>query len=445
MKFLIIAAGRGSRLAQIGDSKPLIPLLGLPLIERVILTGQKCGFSDFYIVTGYNGQKVRSFLDKLAQRRNIKITHIINEEWKKGNALSILKAKHVLGDNNFLLTMTDHIFDEQILLSLKSEPIKDHEIILAADFKTTSNNLVDIDDVTKIFVKDNRIIDIGKTIAPYNAFDTGIFLCSSAIFSAIEKNIVENDDSSLSGAIKILAEKNQAKTFDIQGKFWLDLDDEKALKKAEQYMMHQLKKASDGPVSRYLNRPISTRISKLLLKTDITPNQISFFSFLIAMAGAALLFFGNVTCLIISGVLVQIASIVDGCDGEIARLKHQQSDFGAWFDACLDRYADAFILFGLSYYAFSSGSGLIAWLVGFLAIIGSFMNSYMADKYDGLMKVKFSSSKPFGIRMGRDVRMFIIFIGAVINQAFFVLVFIAVLMNIENVRRVIVCYRNESH
>ena len=441
MKFLIIAAGQGSRLSQIGDSKPLIPLLGLPLIERTILTAQKCGFSDFCIVTGYNGKKVRLFLDQLAPRRNIKITHVINEEWEKGNALSILKAKHVLGDNNFLLAMTDHLFDDRILLSLKSEPIKGNEVILAADFKTTSNNLVDIDDVTKVSVKDSHIIDIGKTIASYNAFDTGTFLCSSAIFPAIEKNMLENDDSSLSGAIKILAEKNQARTFDIQGKFWLDLDDEKAFKKAEQYMMHQLKKASDGPVSRYLNRPISTRISKLLLKTNITPNQISFLSFLIAVAGAGLLFLGNITCLIVSGILVQIASIVDGCDGEIARLKYQESNYGAWFDACLDRYADAFILFGLSYYASFSGAGIWAWIVGFLAMIGSFMNSYTADKYDGLMKVKFSTRKTF--RMGRDVRMFIIFIGTITNQVMFVLGFIALLMNVETARRIVICSKNE--
>ena len=441
MKFLIIAAGQGSRLSQIGDSKPLIPLLGLPLIERTILTAQKCGFSDFCIVTGYNGKKVRLFLDQLAPRRNIKITHVINEEWEKGNALSILKAKHVLGDNNFLLAMTDHLFDDRILLSLKSEPIKGNEVILAADFKTTSNNLVDIDDVTKVSVKDSHIIDIGKTIASYNAFDTGTFLCSSAIFPAIEKSMLENDDSSLSGAIKILAEKNQAKTFDIQGKFWLDLDDEKAFKKAEQYMMHQLKKASDGPVSRYLNRPISTRISKLLLKTNITPNQISFLSFLIAVAGAGLLFLGNITCLIVSGILVQIASIVDGCDGEIARLKYQESNYGAWFDACLDRYADAFIFFGLSYYAFLSGAGIWAWSIGFLAMIGSFMNSYTADKYDGLMKVKFSTRKTF--RMGRDVRMFIIFIGMITNQVMFTLGFIALLMNVETARRIVICSKNE--
>ncbi len=441
MKFLIIAAGRGSRLSQIGDSKPLIPLLGLSLIERTILTAQKCGFSNFCIVTGCNGKKVRLFLDQLAPRRNIKITHVINEEWEKGNALSILKAKHVLGDNNFLLAMTDHLFDDQILLSLKSEPIKDHEVILAADFKTTSNNLVDIDDVTKVFVKDNRIVDIGKTIVPYNAFDTGIFLCSSVIFPAIERSMLENDDSSLSGAIKILTEKNQAKTFDIQGKFWLDIDDKKALKKAEQHIMHQLKKASDGPVSRYFNRPISTRISKLLLKTNITPNQISFYSFLIAMAGAGLLFLGNITCLIASGILVQMASIVDGCDGEIARLKYQESDYGAWFDACLDRYADAFIFFGLSYYASLSGAGIWAWIIGFLAMIGSFMNSYTADKYDGLMKVKFSTRKTF--RIGRDVRMFIIFIGTITNQVMFILGFIALLTNIENIRRMVICSKNE--
>ena len=48
MKCLIIAAGRGSRLSSRGDSKPLIPLLGVSLIERVILTAQKSGVADFY-------------------------------------------------------------------------------------------------------------------------------------------------------------------------------------------------------------------------------------------------------------------------------------------------------------------------------------------------------------------------------------------------------------
>ncbi|MCK5013432.1 MAG: NTP transferase domain-containing protein [Candidatus Omnitrophica bacterium] len=442
MKFLIIAAGQGSRLSQIGDSKPLIPLLGLPLIERTILTAQKCGFSEFCIVTGYNGPKVRDFLDKLAPRRNVKIKHVINEEWEKSNAVSVLKAKHAVGKENFLLVMADHLLDKEILQHLKSQPIKNNKVILAADFTTDLNPLIDIEDVTKVLVKKNRIVDIGKNIPDYNAYDTGAFLCSTAIFPAIEKSIT-NNDSSLSGAIKVLAQEKQASVFDIQGRFWLDIDDEAAMKKAQQQLIKQLTKTSDGPVSKYLNRPISTIITKFLLKTNITPNQISFFSFLMAMVGAGLLFFGNTTCLIISGVLVQIASIVDGCDGEIARLKYQESDFGAWFDACLDRYADAFIFFGLSYYAFVTGAGTWGWVIGFLAMIGSFMNSYTADKYDGLMKSKFSTRKTF--RIGRDIRMFIVFIGAITNQVMFTLGFLALLTNIENIRRLCICSPSGNH
>jgi choline kinase len=83
MKCLIIAAGQGRRLSAKGDSKPLIPLLGLSLIERVVLTANKAGLTDFYVVTGYNGEKVKRFLDRFSQRGNIKITHITNEEWAK--------------------------------------------------------------------------------------------------------------------------------------------------------------------------------------------------------------------------------------------------------------------------------------------------------------------------------------------------------------------------
>ncbi len=46
-------------------------------------------------------------------------------------------------------------------------------------------------------------------------------------------------------------------------------------------------------------------------------------------------------------MVAQVASIIAGSDGEIARLKRLERDFGAWFDALLDRYADAFLLFGL--------------------------------------------------------------------------------------------------
>ena len=68
------------------------------------------------------------------------------------------------------------------------------------------------------------------------------------------------------------------------------------------------------------------------------------------MLGAFLFFLGGYITLVIGAILAQVASVIDGCDGEIARLKIQVTEFGGWFDAVLDRYADAFLLFGLTYY-----------------------------------------------------------------------------------------------
>ncbi len=439
MKCLIIAAGRGSRISSRGNSKPLIPLLGLALIERVILTAKKSGLTDFYVVTGYNGEKVRQYLDRFSQSRNINITHITNEEWENGNGISVLKAKKLLNEN-FILLMGDHIFDESMLARLKNERIADDEVMLAVDYNIEINRLVDVDDVTRVLVEDNRISDIGKNIKKYNAYDTGIFLCSPAIFNAIEESL-HNGDSSLSGGIRALAGKGKAKTFDIKDDYWIDVDDEKTFKKAEKKLLATLKKTSDGPVSRYLNRPISTRITRHLLRTDITPNYVSFFSFILAMLGAFLFFSGGYINLVIGAILAQVSSVIDGCDGEIARLKFQVTEFGGWFDAVLDRYADAFLLFGLTYYAYFTNMNFSVLFIGFLAIIGTFMNSYTADKYDGLMKRKLGQGKHY-FRMGRDVRIFIIFLGALINQPLLILVFIALLMNAENIRRIVVLYKN---
>ena len=215
-------------------------------------------------------------------------------------------------------------------------------------------------------------------------------------------------------------------------------------RKAENSLLAGLRKSTDGPVSRYLNRPISLWITKYLSKTSITPNQISFFSFVLAAMGAAFFFIDGYLYLAVGAVLAQVASVVDGCDGEIARLKFKVTEFGGWFDAVLDRYADAFLLLGLTWHVWSADNNFSVFIIGFMAIIGSFMNSYTADKYDGLMKRKLNTGRQY-FRVGRDVRVFIIFVGALLNQPLLTLIFIALLMNIENVRRIAVLYKAEKN
>ncbi len=439
MECLIIAAGKGSRLRERGNSKPLISILGIPLIERVIRLALEAGANDFFVVTGYQGKHVRVFLNRLQDRLGVCISPIVNEDWEKGNGLSVLKAREYLR-GPFLLLMGDHLFDPFIARRLMRLPLADGEIALGVD-GDSRDSLIDMEDATRVKTEGGKIRNIGHGLTDFNGFDTGIFLCSPAIFGALEHCAQENDDTTLSGAIRILSSADRAQAIDIGGYFWIDVDTPAALRQAENALLANLRdKPNDGPVSRYLNRPLSVRISRQLVKYPITPTQISAFSFLGSMLAASLFALGGYPTLLLGGILAQFASVIDGCDGEVARLKFQSSRYGGWVDAVLDRYADAFLLFGLTWHAYADRTDSLVLLSGFLAIIGSFLLSYTADKYDRLMRNRIIRGK--GLRLGRDVRIFLIFLGTLFNQAYLALGVIAVLTNLETIRRVIICRKH---
>jgi choline kinase len=231
MKCLIIAAGLGSRLAARGVSKPLVHLGGIPLIERVIITFMNANVTEFCVITGYNGDKIRDRLTSFSERHPVNIEFIHNPEWEKPNGISVLCARdHIRAP--FFLSMSDHLFETGLIQALKADGIENGEVKLAVDKRISNNPLIDFEDVTKVLEENGRIINIGKTIQSYNAFDTGIFLCTPALFDALEESIADND-ASLSGGIRKMAQKQNARIFDIGDRSWIDVDDDAAFKKAE--------------------------------------------------------------------------------------------------------------------------------------------------------------------------------------------------------------------
>jgi len=241
---VIIAAGRGSRLAGRAPSKPLLEIAGKALIDRAIDAARAAGISRFVVVTGYAGEDVERHLRARAEAAGFPIDTVRNDEWEKENGLSVLKAKPLAGDR-FLLVMADHLFDPALLEGLRRRPIAGDEVILAVDGRTAGNPLVDLEDVTRVRVVDGRIAAIGKNIPEYDVFDTGAFLCTPALFEALETSQARGDYS-LSGGIRVLAGRGKALTWDTGGLFWLDVDDEPALAKAEQAVAAGLA----GPTAR---------------------------------------------------------------------------------------------------------------------------------------------------------------------------------------------------
>jgi choline kinase len=121
MDCLIIAAGLGSRFSPQHNSKPLIPVLGVPLIERVIRSASEAGADEFYVVVGHRSSTLTDFLHELAPRLDRAITVIENSNWDKlENGGSVLKARDFL-TGPFLLLMADHLLEPSIVRTLISQ------------------------------------------------------------------------------------------------------------------------------------------------------------------------------------------------------------------------------------------------------------------------------------------------------------------------------------
>jgi len=134
-------------------------------------------------------------------------------------------------------------------------------------------------------------------------------------------------------------------------------------------------------------------------------------------------------------LLAQLSSIVDGVDGEIARLKGLASPFGAFYDAVLDRYADAAIILGMVFWAvrFENWPGI--WLLGLLALLGSLMVSYSAARAEASTGARFDHG--FASLPSRDIRLFIVMLGSLMGQVYWTLVLLAGLTNLVVLWRVL--------
>ena len=223
---IILAAGNGSRLVSraAGKPKPLVELHGVPLLEHVILAAREAGVIDFTIVVGYCGDAIREWIDK-RKFAGIKVSFVENTEYHKSNGISLLKARAAVR-KPFLLLMSDHIFEAATAKALLQQPLGDGEVMLAVDANLDA--IFDLDDVTKVKRNGDHIVAIGKELVDYDAFDTGMFLCSPKVFDALE--VAKKDGNcSLSDGMRRLGDAGKFRAFDIGDATWQDVDTPEAL------------------------------------------------------------------------------------------------------------------------------------------------------------------------------------------------------------------------
>lgn len=432
MKALIIAAGNGTRLQPYakGRHKSLLPLLGLKIIERVILAAKETGISEFVIAIGYEGKSIKALL-RDGEKYGVSISYVENKDWEKANGISVLKAKRFFTEH-FVLLMSDHIFSSNTLRRIQRLHLKADESVLAVDKNLSSVN--DVGDTTKVVVKDNRVVSLNKNLSDYNGFDTGMFVCSPSIFKALERSTRQNKNS-LSDGMRILVKERKLRAFNIQGNFWADCDTYKDLKFAEKKLIKSLTKPQDGIVAKSFNRKISGLITKLfLIKTPITPNIITFSTLILVIPTFLLLAKGVYPWIFLGGLLIQFLSILDGCDGEIARLKFLKTKWGAFFDTVIDRYVDIIIIFGMIYGYWLTTHNETILIMGFFVVSSLILDIFTSREIKVVTRKKIKW--PI-LNIKRDTRLLILSLGAITNQTFLTMVILLLILNFKIIFRLV--------
>jgi len=226
---VILMAGSGSRLRAGGRvlPKPLISIGGRPLISYTLDALQAVGVATLHAVVGYEKDALLSGLAPLVPM-GMCLHPIPNPEWQKQNGISLLcAAPHLAGP--FLLLMGDHIFERRLLLDFV-EQVDPALVNLAIDRKISS--IFDLDDAMKVQTKEGHVVAIGKTLAEYDAIDTGIFACPLTIFDYLA-SARQNGDCSLADGVRLMAAAGKVRAVDIGAAWWQDVDDSGMLEQAE--------------------------------------------------------------------------------------------------------------------------------------------------------------------------------------------------------------------
>jgi 1L-myo-inositol 1-phosphate cytidylyltransferase / CDP-L-myo-inositol myo-inositolphosphotransferase len=274
---VVLAAGRSERLESVtgGGSKALLRLGGLSLVERAVRTLLARGLERVLVVVGHDAGPVAAVVGRLGRGR---VRAVYADRWQDGNGASLAAVEAtVAGEALFVLVTADHVFAEGALARLLGAGAPAVLVDAAPDRAAWVEG-------TRVQVVEGAVVAFGKHLDE-PAIDCGAFLLPPSVFGCQREAAAEGDHT-LAGAVTRLARARPLRAVAVpRGCWWQDVDTPQDARAARMALRRSLGKDADGPVSRWLNRPLSTRLSMALSPLRPAPDLVSLVA--LGLGGAA--------------------------------------------------------------------------------------------------------------------------------------------------------------
>jgi CDP-L-myo-inositol myo-inositolphosphotransferase len=344
---VIVAAGLGTRISVGGGEdlpKPLMPLVGVPLIGRAMAGAARAGIRRIVVVIGHRAELMRERLPGLTPR-GVELVMVENPRYEEPNGVSLLRGIEGLG-GPFALLMSDHIFSpERLELAIEAFG-EDGTPRLVVEKKEDFSG--DLEDATLVRVDGAGFIAaIGKDLSEYDGIDTGMFVLDAGLVRKAAGRA--GPSPSISEIMTVLAEDKKLKALFTDRGYWQDVDTPADVQEAEKKLYASLVKPADGFMARHVNRKVSLFLSTRLWRLGLTPNMVTTFTLALGLlAGLAFSKGSGAGWGLLGAALFQLHSIIDGVDGELARLLLKESTLGFWYDISADNLTHMAVFAGIA-------------------------------------------------------------------------------------------------
>ncbi|MCP5070838.1 MAG: hypothetical protein GY946_30095 [bacterium] len=327
-----------------GQPAALVRTGGVPQLKRLLLTLRRSGVRRFVVVAGPHGPRLRALVSRHRQLAELELVWVSAPNAQTDGEATLAAAAHLRGD--FFLCQCDHVFAPALLSALSAEPLDGITLAAARSWMPSQG-----DGLGLRLRAGARVREVGAAAGQRDAVWTGVATCDATLFDVLAELRDTKSTVDLEHAFAYLTAVGCARIADADGALWHHIRTRDGLRKANKLLLGSLRKPEvDGIIARTINRHFSLFLTRLLMNLPVRPNHVTFVTLLVALGAGVVSGLATAESawrLGAGAALWQLASMLDGTDGELARLKFQGSKFGEWFDTVVDDAGRLFVFLGM--------------------------------------------------------------------------------------------------